>query len=40
MNNKNKNKFLNPVNYKYKYPLLEMGLNKTDLKKGIDVLNV
>ena len=38
MNNKNKNKFLNPVNYKYKYPLLEMGLNKTDLKKGIDVL--
>ena len=35
---KNKNKFLNLQKNKYYYPLLEMGFNKQDLKKGIDVL--
>tara|TARA_B110000037_G_scaffold206615_1_gene252740 strand:+ start:6121 stop:7359 length:1239 start_codon:yes stop_codon:yes gene_type:complete len=35
---KNKNKFLDPKKNKYYYPLLEMGFNKLDLKKGIDVL--
>ena len=35
---KNKNKFLDPKKNKYHYPLLEMGFNKLDLKKGIDVL--
>jgi CDP-4-dehydro-6-deoxyglucose reductase, E1 len=35
---KYKNKFLDPKKNKYYYPLLEMGFNKSDLKKGIDVL--
>ena len=35
---KNKNKFLDPKKNKYRYPLLEMGFNKQDLKKGMDVL--
>lgn len=35
---KYKNNFLNPKKKKYQYPLLEMGFNKNDLKKGMDVL--
>ena len=38
MLNKNKNKFIDPKNLKFKYPLLENGFNKSDLQKGINVL--
>ena len=39
MNNiKSKLKFIDPKQIKYKYPLLEKGLSKADLQKGINVL--
>jgi len=34
----NKNKFIDPKNLSFKYPLLENGFSKNDLKKGINVL--
>ena len=33
-----KNKYIDPKNTSFKYPLLENGFNKTDLQKGINVL--
>ena len=33
-----KNKYIDPKNLSFKYPLLENGFNKTDLQKGINVL--
>ena len=34
----NKNKFIDPKNLSFKYPLLENGFNQQDLQKGINVL--
>ena len=34
----NKNKYIDPKNLSFKYPLLENGFNKSDLQKGINVL--
>ena len=33
-----KNKFIDPKNISFKYPLLENGFNQQDLQKGINVL--
>jgi CDP-6-deoxy-D-xylo-4-hexulose-3-dehydrase len=38
MLSKNKNKYIDPKNLSFKYPLLENGFNKNDLQKGINVL--
>ena len=37
-NNKSIYKFIDPKNIKYNYPLLEKGLSKVDLQKGVNVL--
>jgi CDP-6-deoxy-D-xylo-4-hexulose-3-dehydrase len=35
---KNTNRYIDPKNISFRYPLLENGFNKTDLKKGMEVL--